>query len=214
MVDEAWKGADISARYPGFYRSLLQNADLREAFREALEALEVEAHGAMIPLPGAPESRLDFLFDQPLRPIVEIFDKNRWRTRWQRTIEQLQTIFSPPELAYRFDPSLSEDPWFTLLRGETEAGNTTYTVMLECTLSEKNEGVFSAFLNVAVTLGAVSEQPQFPIRATLEWGQYDETLSIHGEGRMRFPDIPLAMACDDDLQRVASALSLTLEAAA
>lgn len=44
MVDEAANGVDIMRRHPAFYHKLLDNVDLRQAFLDALESLEVAAN--------------------------------------------------------------------------------------------------------------------------------------------------------------------------
>ena len=157
IVSGTLNGEDLAQRYPAFYRKLLENAELRGAFLDALESIEAERTGQQESMPGAFQTNLDFLKDLPASPVIETFDKRSWRATWGRTLEQLQSIFSPPEMAYRADPSLSEDPWFTLLREEMTTQGVTYDVILDCTLSDKQEESLSTFLNLAVTLGSPSE---------------------------------------------------------
>ena len=211
IVNEALKGVDISTRFPTFYRKLLNNPDLRQAFVDIVESIEDEKEKGLTVLPEMPKANLTFLTDLPPKSIVARLDENRFRINWQRTVEQLQAIFSPPELAYRSDPSLFEDPWFTLIREEIEVGEALYTVALECTLAGDTDEALSAFLNIAVTLETTTGQSYFPIQATLQWGAYDENLSITEEGRARFPDIPFISIFDNEYQSVKSDLNLTLD---
>jgi len=97
IVSGTLGGEDVSRRYPDFHQRLLADADLRQAFLDALEAVEAERAGAQIPLPEAGRASLAFLKNQPAAPVVEVLDKDGWRSTWQRTLEQVRSIFSPPE---------------------------------------------------------------------------------------------------------------------
>lgn len=211
IIEEAYRGIDISTRYPTFYQKLLKNANLRQAFTDILESLEKEDKNKLIPLPKKPEIELDFLEKHPSKPVREIFDQDKWRINWLRTFEQLQEIFSPPKYVYRSDSDLIEDPWFTLLREEFEIGKSLYSITLDCTLSEKGDNALSPFLNLALTLGVAIDQPPFPIHARLRWGEYDEMINLTDEGRVRLPDIPINVAFDEEFNLLESELSFTLE---
>ncbi len=213
IVSGTLNGEDLAQRYPAFYRKLLGNAELRGAFLDALESIEIERTGQQESMPGAFQTNLDFLKDLPASPVIETFDKRSWRATWGRTLEQLQSIFSPPEMAYRADPSLSEDPWFSLLREEMTTQGVTYDVILDCTLSDKQEESLSTFLNLAVTLGSPSESTGFPLRAALQWGDYQQSVLIPDEGRVQFPDVPLAAVFDQTDSQLKAGFQLTLETA-
>ncbi len=213
IVDEAYRGIDISKRYPTFYRKLLVNASLRQAFIEILESLEKEGGNELIALPNRPNINLDFLKRHSSKPIFEITNQDNWRISWLRTFEQLQEIFTPQELAFRLDVDLIEDPWFTLLRKEFEVGKSRYTIVLDCTLSEKGDEALSPYLNIAVTPEAASDRPKFPIHARLQWGAYDERIFIAEEGRLRLPGIPLSITFDEEFNLIESELNFTLETA-
>ena len=211
VVSDALKGVDISIRYPAFYRKILNNDDLRQAFVDALGSMENEKQSetAVLPLPIIPA--LDFLSHQLQQPAIIKLGADKWRTIWRQSIEQLQSIFSPPELAYRSDPSLYEDPWITLLRGEVEVAGSLYTVMLECTPAVETDEALAVSFNIAVTLEAPIDLPQIPLEATLQWGLYNKTIVISEEGRIKFPNIPLSAILDEEQQNVNAELSLTLE---
>ena len=210
IVDEAIKGIDISKNYPTFYKKLLNNPDLRQAFLDALESIELAEKAELINLPEVPNSKLDFLTAPSLQPIITK-RKDKWQISWQRTIDQLQALFSPAQLVYRSDPTLYDDPWFTLLRGEVEIDGTLYAIALECTLSENDQESLSPFLKIAVTVESTTEEPQFPIQTSLQWGQYNGALRILEEGRARFPDIPFTMIFDEDNKNIIAELNLILE---
>ena len=210
MVNRVLKGEDISKRYPAFYRKLLNDAGLRQAFIDALELIEIEQTHQLLPIPNSKKASLTFLTNSPTQSALEILEEHKWRTTWQRTLEQIQAIFSPPELAYRADPSLYEDSWFTLLRDEIDVEGTIYTVALECTLAGDVNAI-STYLSLAVTLGTASSKPNFPLQARLQWGGYQKSVRIAEEGRAKFPDIPLNIILDDNHQSIKSGLSLTLE---
>ncbi len=210
IVEEVNKGVDISIRYPDFYQKLLNHRELRQAFLDVLQSIEDEEENE--PIPWAEDASVDLLFltEEPAQPIIKKL-ANQWQVSWQRTTEQLQRILSPSALAYRGDPSISDDQWFTLLREEIEIQNSIYTVVLECTFSEEDEKAFSPYLNIAVTVGATTDHPQFPVQTSLHWGAYDQTLRIAEEGRARFPDISFQIIFDDKLTHIDAELQLTLQ---
>lgn len=211
IVSGTLKGEDISRRYPAFYRKLLKNPGLRQAFLDALESIEAERAGELVPMPKATRASLDFLANEPSDPTIEILDKKNWRLTWQRSVDQIQKIFSPQELAYRADLNLIEDPWFTLLREEMIAGRSSIAVWLECTLSKDRDNALSTFLNLAVTVGSSPEAADFPLRASLSWGAYNESLLVAEDGRARFPDIPLSDIFVPSQEQVQAGLSLIIE---
>ncbi len=212
MINRVLKGEDIAKRYPTFYRKLLGDTDLRQAFLDALESIEAEQAHQQLPMPEPEKAKLTFLGNQRIRPILELRESHQWRTTWQTTLEQIQAIFSPSKLAYRSVPDLFEDPWFLLLRDEIEVEGSTYAVALECTLADIGEAL-SAYLNLAVTLGTTADKQNFPIQASLHWGDYQESVLITEEGRARFPDISLDKVMDESQQNIKSGLNLIIETA-
>lgn len=211
IIDRILDGEDLSARYPRLYQELLGNAELRQAVVDALESIEAERSGRLAPLPEAPRKNLSFLKHQGPLPIVEILGEHQWRSTWHSTLEQIRAIFSPPEMVYRADAGALEDPWFTLLRDEVDTGGALYAIALECTLSSQTDDGLAVFLDFAITLASQSDQYEFPIQASLHWGEYEASILITEEGRSRFPDIPLVTVMDRDYQNIKSGLSLTLE---
>lgn len=211
IVNGTLNGENLAKRYPDFYKKMLENAELRQAFLDALGILEAEP-GELTPIP-APETRLDFLTSQPSAHKMTIVDEKRWSLNWQRSLEQLQAIFSPPELAYRAEQSLIEELWFTLLRDEVTVSGSAYTIILDCTAAEDEENTLAVYLSLAVTPGISREPAKFPLRARLTWGEYQQDVLIHEEGRVRFPNILFDTIFDPALENLKAGLSLTLEIA-
>ncbi|MFO7585252.1 MAG: hypothetical protein R6W69_11025 [Anaerolineales bacterium] len=210
LIDESLKGVDIKTQYPDSYRRLLSNPELRQMFLDTLESLEAQKEGRLEPFPVAEKSSLAFLKDKtPRTDESQQSEQASWQISLQRTIQQLQNIFSPPQLAYRADASLFDDSWFTVLREEIELGGSSYSILLECGISEETDEALSASLNIAMTLESTASQGS-PIYATLHWGKYTEMLTIAEEGRARFPDIPFSATFDQQNQEITSDLDLVL----
>lgn len=210
IVNGALTGENIAKKYPAFHKKLLENPEFHQAFLDALESVEAERTGRLTPIPN-PQTDLGFLTEQTDSPFIKLLDGQNWRVNWGRTLEQLQAIFSPSELAYRNDPTLSEDPWFTLLRGELGVEGVTYDVILDCTLSNEGENALAAFLHIAVTVENDVDKTTFPLNASLHWGDYQESITIPQEGRFRFPDVPLNSVFDQAELHLKAGFSLTLE---
>jgi hypothetical protein len=211
VVSEVLKGVDISIRYPTFYRNILKNDDLRQAFIDALGSIENGTQSETVVLPLLTRPALTFLSQRPEQPAMIKLGGDKWRAIWRQSVEQLQSIFSPPELAYRSDPCLYEDPWITLLRDDVVVAGSQYTVLLECSPAVETDDALAVSFNIAVTLETPIVSPQIPLEATLQWGLYNKTMVISEEGRTRFPDVPLSAILDEELQSVKAELSLTLE---
>ena len=212
MVDETIKGVDIKIRYPDFYQKLFSNAELRQVFLDTLESIEAEKQGGMAALTSGDKPNLAFLTRKPQQSGIQKLDGDRWQIILQKTIQQLQELFSGgPALVYRSDANLFDDSWFPLARGEVELEGTSYSILLECGISKETEEALSASLNIAMTLETATASPQSPIHATLQWGTYSQTLTITEEGRARFPDIPFSASFDQHDQKITSGLELILE---
>lgn len=210
IVSEALNGEDISTSHPAFYNQLLENAELRQAFLDALAVIEAERAGQLTALPGISPINLDFLDKETAPPAIEKNNKQNWRVTWQRTLEQIRSIFLPPTPAYRSDLDLLEDPWFTLLREQLKSDEVTYDIALDCTLSAESDNALTTYVSLAVTWEAAQKTAPFPLRAELQWGDYQASITLTEEGRLRLPDIPMDQIFDP-AQQLRTGLSLTLE---
>lgn len=80
VVNDALEGVDIARRYPTFYRRLLADPQLRRAFLEALEILEKDKTGELVPLPDQLDVDLTFLeWAHPLSAMVDTEPSGSWR---------------------------------------------------------------------------------------------------------------------------------------
>ncbi len=199
MVDEALKGVNVEIRYPDFYRKLLRNPALRQVFMDMLDMME---SSALTPLPAGEKPSLAFL-QKPAAPAQPA----NWQVTLQKSFQELQQIFSPPQQTYRAEANLYEDNWFTLLRDEVQLGGATYSVILECGLSQATADALTAALGIAMSLEAASA-PGARITATLRWGKYHETVTLASEDRLHFPDIPIKATLEPE---ITSDLELVLE---
>lgn len=211
IVSGTLNGETLRDRFPAFHRKLLEHPELRQAFLDALESIEAERTGQQVPLPEMPRRRLPFLEKQASAADVELGVGGNWRTVLQRSLEQLQAIFTPRDLIYRADPDLVDDPWFTLLREEVNTAGNSISVALECTPSGDIDPAVTAFLTLAVTVASQSQPLRFPLKASLVWGDYQSSISIPEEGRVHFPDIPLTLLLEASPMRLRSGVRLVLE---
>lgn len=209
MVSRALSGENLAEHYPDFYQKLLQNAELREAFLDALIAIEEDRAGTFSPIPN-PVLDLNFLQQIPVQPQINLASKNTWNVIWQKTLEELNAILSPPDLVYRAEQDLLEEPWFTLLRDEIPVAGITYSITLECSLANELENQLAVYVVLAVTPDTPPAKPNFPLHAELQWGPYQQRVEIPSEGRVRFPDIPLEIIFDPSSNQPRAGLSLTL----
>lgn len=212
IISGILNGENIAERYPAYYQKLLENAELRKAFLDALESVEAERTGELIPMPGAPQTSLFFLDEVSPAPKVEFRSPHNWQVAWQRTLDEIQAVLFPPQMVYRTDLTQpEEDPWFTLLREEITVENVTYDVILDCTLSKEHDDALSAYINLAVTLGDASGTANFPLGAVFEWGEYHESILLEDEGRIKFPDVPLDSVFNQAKSQLKAGFRLTLK---
>lgn len=205
MVNEALRGTDITKHYPSFYKQLLQNSELMQAFIDAFHTVVKEEA-----LPEDLPENIDFLLDLFPKPSLEVVKKDSWRVQWKRTIDQLQETFSPKEFSYRFDPSISEDPWFILLRDELEVEGVVVRVTLVGALSEEVSNSFEITLNVTATDLTTQEEIYPKLQSTLRWGKYMGETQISEKGRGEFPPLQISTILDKKKENIIADLQLDL----
>ncbi|HLF25884.1 MAG TPA: hypothetical protein VJG32_06075 [Anaerolineae bacterium] len=215
IVSDALKGIDIADRYPTFFHKVMADEDLRQAFLDALEAME-ESRQEAKPSLDIPQPAFDFLKAATPKPAIEYTFPAKWRIIWQQTIGQLESIFFPaatPQLAYRAVDDL-EDPWFTLFRSDVEVAQAQLSVVLEVIWMTDTSDTLQMQVAAGFTLSP--SEPIVPIpdlRAHLTWGQYEATVMITRRGRATFPPLPLYLVLDESARHVTADLQLTLEPA-
>lgn len=212
VVNDALEGVDIARRYPAFYRRLLADSQLRQAFLEALEILEKEKAGELEPLPDYLDVDLTFLKQaHSLQAMVDTELSGSWRFSWHRPISYLQSrlvvSFATVDPVYRSGAEFLEDDRLTLVDDVVEVAGDEIGVLLEAVRAANAPDALH--LSLLVTAGAPDS-----LWATMEWGAFHETVLVEAIGRVIFPPLSLAAIVDDAGQKIVADLCLTIEAAA
>jgi hypothetical protein len=216
VVDDALKGVDITSQYPAFYQKLLADAELRQAFLDALDLLERSAAGQLSDPPPLPPPDLSFL-NKPAspQPVVERTASQGWRATWRLLQAELAQLFRPSDLVYRSGYSNLDDEGIILLRSQVTAANNQLDMFLEAVRPAAEPDQLHLYLSVT----SLTERKLPPLRASLQWGGRgrergrEQTAVIDQYGRARFQPIPLTTLLDETTQTFLSDLQLTLEPA-
>jgi hypothetical protein len=207
FLEDARQGVDVSRRYPGFYQKLIIDPELRQAFLDILHLMDENINQALASIPSPARANLEFLLIDKT-PISRSMEKG-WKFHWMRTRQELQALFSPPQLAYRNNTNFLSDEEFLIFQNNFRIDDFQYSISIVCALGEDLEAGLLARMNVGITPEGSSSQP--PLKAILEWGHYTESVIIAGEGRIALPPIALAKILDSDLENIISDLELTIE---
>lgn len=206
-INDALDGVDISARYPRFYRRLLADMDLRDAFLDALAILAPEDASGWDTFPPEPSLDMPFLEEEIHHPLVENV-KDGWRILWQRSIPQLEKLFGLPPSSPTGPPVLAEagpvwrgvsgsapgaldEETLPLLRDRVQVGDVEVEVFLEVTLQPGDAGKLDPTL--IVTAPASLED----LQVTVRWGTYRETAPVSPGGAAPLPALPLTAIFDE-----------------
>lgn len=205
FIEEALNGVDVARRYSNYYQKLLTNRDLRRSFLDIIQLMEDDLLHALETLPEPVRSNLQFLLEEKQ---VE----KSWQFKWQRSLEQLQEIFAPPQLAYRAASDLGSGEEIRVFQDEFIIDNNLrYSITISCVLSELIENGLDIILNVGISTKNKFIHSSRPIEITLNWGNYKETVIITKDGRHPLPTIPLNFVFDNSIEHVTSALELTID---
>ncbi len=206
MAEQALQGIDIPTHHPAFFRKLLANASLRQAFLETLEAME-QLPVSVPPAAGISESPRyqEILNKVPPQPLVDWWHRQRWRITWRQTAAQLQSIFLPasPAPTYRAEISATGDIRYALFRSQVDVEG----FLLDVTLDAIHPAGADA-LNLVLAVAQAGETP--PLFATLVWGNYRQTQPIIST-LISFPPVPVAQILDSTQENVANPLNLVIE---
>jgi hypothetical protein len=210
VVNDALEGIDVTVQYPNFYRKLLANAELSQAFLDALAVLSGEDADELNLLPQELSQDLSFLqtaVSPP--PTIQQTLSGLFQAAWELLAEQLnQKFFLPPEPAPVFrSSSLLEDTSIVLLRDDIVVGDRQYDVILEAVSPlDKPEQLQ---LNMLVT--PLADGPLPTMKASLQWGSVELTSVPDRYGRAQFPLLPLHTILDESGHHILSDLHLSLE---
>lgn len=210
VVNDALHDVDIQKQYPAFYKRLVEEPGLRDAFLDVLEmAEEGENEELELELPEPISKKLTFLAEPDPVSIVEQLT-DRWRVTWQQSTAYLNTVFLSRNLAFGYRNQVQgEDPWFVLLREQIIVEQSQLNVFLEATLQEK--GPVELALALAVTINAQPARTWSKIVAFLSWGDYQESLSIRLNERTSLPPAPLQQLLNEQMNTFRSDLQLSLD---
>lgn len=203
VVSAALDGQDIAALFPGFYRAMLANPGLQEAFLDALQPLEAEH-------PGWPAEALE----PPADPSIDRLSSNRCRISWRQGLDQLRAIFFPaaPAAAYRSDDAALDDLTLPLLRSQARLPDRVITVALFVTQRLETPDRLHPYASVAQQAGNEDLQtPASGLRVSLQWGGYQADAETAAGGRADFPAIPVAEIIAASGEQVRAPLLFSLE---
>jgi hypothetical protein len=207
FLEDARQGVDVSRRYPGFYQKLIIDPELRQAFLDILHLMDEDINHALGPIPFAARANLEFLLEDQT-PRSGSIGKS-WNLRWTRTRQELQALFSPPQLAYRNSTDILSGDEFIIFQDDFRMDDFQYSISIVCTLGEDLAAGLLTRMNIGIT--PQGNSPHLPLKTILEWGQYKESVIIEGAGRISLPPIALAKILDPDLENIISDLELTIE---
>lgn len=208
VVNDALEGVDITVQYPNFYRKLLDDAELRQAFLDALAILTGDEAEEWQMLPDEFSRDLNFLqtaVSPP--PIIQQTLSDKWQAAWHLLAEQLhQKFFLSFQPVYR-SSDLLEDSSIVLLRDGFAAGDREYDVILEAVNPlDKPEQ-----LQLTLLVTSLTDAPLPVMKARLRWGGAERTAVPDRYGRAPFALLPLDTILDESGNHVLSDLRLNLE---
>jgi hypothetical protein len=207
FIEDARHGVDVSRRYPGFYQKLIIDPELRQAFLDILHLMDEDINHALASIPLPARANLEFLIEDQT-PRSRSIEKS-WNMHWTRTRQELQALFSPPQLAYRNSTDILSGDEFIIFQDDFRMDDFQYSISIVCALGEDLAAGLLTRMNVGIT--PQGTPPHLPLKTILEWGQYKESVIIEGEGRISLPPIALAKILDPDLENIISDLELTIE---
>lgn len=211
VVNDVLKGVDIAQQYPEFYKKLLANVELRQAFLDTLELLEMERTDTLQPLPQEASRDLAFLHNTADSPTIKGNTWHNLRLVWHKMVADLQELLASPQTtpAFRDGDSLLADPWLPLLHSELHVEDARLRVSLEATWPVEQPDVLKVLLSAAVS---DSDVDLSSLRASLQWGAYHESADLSPHGLATFPPLPRHLIFDEESQAITADLRLTLNA--
>ena len=214
VVGDALKGVNIAEKYPAFFLRLLENKALLDDFLDTLNLLKQTQTNRLPPLPAPPSRDLSFLRKHPQPKVKEMITLTTgWRVTLQQTIRELQLLFFP--LPPQFDTrerrgdSLEEDEWFPVFRKDVYMADTQWTLSLGGRMIDDIESSLSLDISVTPEEG-VDEIPH--LTATVQWGTYNDSITIGPRGRATFPPSPFDAILDENTNTIRADLQVTIEA--
>jgi len=198
MVDETIKGTDIRSSFPLFYSRLVENADLRQRFLDAVRQVYADSTSGSVHYRTIKQIEADLLLSLAAQG-----------KKWQLTLQELSAIFFPIQKVYRSDAPGSS-PAYLLLNEEIELQPVIYSIQVEGKLSEEKENTLALYTYLAITEIAETNFLALPVELTIEWGGYTEKMSLASEGQFHLADVPLSEFLDENKRRVIAPLEISI----
>jgi len=214
VVSDAIDGVDIAERYPEFYRRMLQNPKLFQAFLDAVEVLETDHAGGVESVPGV-EGSIPKKRPKDAEPIIEPLGPGAWIARWRQGVDQLASIFrnfsSLPQPGYRGGWGMLEESATPLIRSEVTVEDTNLGVQLTASWADDPD---SMNLQLMVALLDDNERSAAfrvsSLMAAINWGDYHQRIAINEYGKAIFPPLPITAITDETGQEINTDLQLML----
>ena len=114
-------------------------------------------------------------------------------------------------MAYRGEDDWYGNSWISLFRDQVKINDLNLEIVLEVAVDESTEGSYSPHLTV-VPLDDEIFLPE--LKATLNWGDYQEKVMVDARGRATFPPLPLTTFYDPAHNLITADLHFSLESSA
>lgn len=215
VVSDALDGIDITKKHPKYYRRMLQNPELFQAFLEVIEALEADEAPQVAFVPEIQLPSLGVMNVAP-EPVFERPTSGGWLVRWQQSVAQLNVIFNVlgPNLALnmRSTRGLLEESVAPLIRSEVTVEEKTIGVRLSAVLADDPDAL-DLRLTVALLDDDSADFSLKSLRADIQWGDYQQMQAINDLGQATFPPLPIKAITDETGETIKNDLHLLIHPA-
>jgi hypothetical protein len=213
VVGDAINGIDITKKHPEFYRRMLQNPELFQAFLDVVEVLEADRAGLLESV-EAIETAVPVTIPDDPQPVVEQSTFGGWLVRWRQSVAQLNVKFNllGPDLTpvLRGSRGLLEESVAPLIRSEMLIEEKTFGIRLSAVLADDPDA-----LNLQLTVALLDEEAaEFPLtslKAGIHWGDYQQALTLNELGQAAFPPLPIEAIFDETGAVITKDLQLLIQ---
>ena len=217
VVGDAINGIDITKEHPEFYRRMLQNPELFQAFLEVVEVLEADKAGLLESV-EATKTAVPATLPEESKPILERLTSGGWLLKWRQSVFQLNSIFERLGLELDLDPAfrstrnLLEESVAPLIKSEVIVEDNNFGVRLSAVLADDPDD-----LNLKLTVALLDEESaEFPLtdlRANIQWGDYQHVQPLNEIGQATFPPLPIDSITNETGEAINNDLQLLIHPA-
>jgi hypothetical protein len=213
VVSDAINGVDINKRYPNFYRQMLRNPEIFQAFLDVIEVVEADKEGLLEPV-EAMSTAVPVVMADEAQPVLEWLNLGNWVVKWEQTVIQLNAIFRDlgSELSLKTVRSVRgflEESVAPLIRSEVVVEDKNFGVRLSAVLDDDPEAL-NLKLVVAVLDDDSADFPLTSLRAGIHWGEYQAVQSLNELGQAAFPPLPIKSITDETGEAINTDLKLLI----